>query len=136
MSDYRRGFGLDIGFIDHLQVVTTNNYDIVADFHTLQITTAHAKSFPACSVFARLFLVTASNKGYSSASVLKSSLNGCRELISGTKFKASSVGELVNTPCGGGGVEYFHRSPASRRRPRKGNPVPGGITGPPCSWGI
>jgi hypothetical protein len=38
-------------------------------------------------------------------------------------------------PCGGG-VEYLHRSPESRRRRRNGNPVPGGITGPPCSWGI
>jgi hypothetical protein len=27
------------------------------------------------------------------------------------------------------------RSPASHRRRRKGNPVPGGITGSPCSWG-
>jgi hypothetical protein len=37
-------------------------------------------------------------------------------------------------PCGGG-LEYLHRSPASRKRRRKGNPVPGGITGSPCSWG-
>jgi hypothetical protein len=36
----------------------------------------------------------------------------------------------------GGELEYHHRSPASRKRRRKGNPVPGGITGPPCSWGI
>jgi hypothetical protein len=36
----------------------------------------------------------------------------------------------------GGGVEYLHRSPESRRRRRKEKPVPGGITGPPCSWGI
>jgi hypothetical protein len=36
----------------------------------------------------------------------------------------------------GGGIECFHRSPASRKRRRKGNPVPGGISGPPCSWGI
>jgi hypothetical protein len=35
----------------------------------------------------------------------------------------------------GGGIEYFHRSPASRKRRQKGNPVPGGITGPLCSWG-
>jgi hypothetical protein len=32
--------------------------------------------------------------------------------------------------------EYLHRSPASRRRGRKGNPVPGGLTGPTYSWGI
>jgi hypothetical protein len=31
-----------MGFIDHLPIVTTNNYDNKADFHTLQITTAHA----------------------------------------------------------------------------------------------
>jgi hypothetical protein len=30
----------------------------------------------------------------------------------------------------GGWLKYFHRSPASRRWRRKGNPVPGGITGP------
>jgi hypothetical protein len=34
----------------------------------------------------------------------------------------------------GGGLQYLHRSPASRRRRRNGNPVPGGITGPPCFW--
>jgi hypothetical protein len=28
------GCGLDIGFIDHLQVATTNNYNTIADFHT------------------------------------------------------------------------------------------------------
>jgi hypothetical protein len=27
-------------------------------------------------------------------------------------------------------MEYLHRSPASRKRRRKGNPVPGGISGP------
>jgi hypothetical protein len=36
----------------------------------------------------------------------------------------------------GGGFEYLQRSPARRRRRRKENPVPGGITGPPCSWGM
>jgi hypothetical protein len=35
----------EMGFIDHLQVVTTNNYNNIGNFHTLQITTAHAKSF-------------------------------------------------------------------------------------------
>jgi hypothetical protein len=28
------GFGLVIGFINHLQVVTTNKYNTVTDFHT------------------------------------------------------------------------------------------------------
>jgi hypothetical protein len=37
-------------------------------------------------------------------------------------------------PCGRG-LEYLHRSTASRGRRRKGNPVPGGITAPPCRWG-
>jgi hypothetical protein len=36
----------------------------------------------------------------------------------------------------GGGVEYLHRNPASRRRRRKGNSVPGSITRPSCSWEI
>jgi hypothetical protein len=35
MSDCRRGFW-KIGFIDHLHAVTTNNYNIIADFHNLQ----------------------------------------------------------------------------------------------------
>jgi hypothetical protein len=78
MSDSRRGLGLDIEFSDHLntQLVITFNYSAIADLHTLQITTAHTKSFPACSVFTSSCLVTASNNGYSSASGLKSSLNG------------------------------------------------------------
>jgi hypothetical protein len=39
------------------------------------------------------------------------------------------------SPCGGG-LEYLHRSPASRKRRRKGSPMTGGIPRPPCSWGI
>jgi hypothetical protein len=44
------GFGLDIGFIDHVntQLIITLNYSAVADFHTLP---NHAKSFPGRSVF-------------------------------------------------------------------------------------
>jgi hypothetical protein len=36
MSDSRRGFGLEIGFIDHsnTRLVATLNYSITADFHT------------------------------------------------------------------------------------------------------
>jgi hypothetical protein len=85
MCDYRRGFGLDIGFIDHFntQLVITLNYTANADIHTLHFTPAHSKSFPFCSVFTRHFLVTASKNGYSSASALNSSLNGgCLACIS------------------------------------------------------
>jgi hypothetical protein len=73
----RRGFGLEIGFINHFNtgLVTTLNYDAIANFHTLYITRAPVKSFPACTVFTRSCLVTASNNGYSSASVLKSALS-------------------------------------------------------------
>jgi hypothetical protein len=39
MSGSQRGFGLEIGFTDHLQDVTTNNYNTIANFHNLQITT-------------------------------------------------------------------------------------------------
>jgi hypothetical protein len=38
------------------------------------------------------------------------------------------------SPCGGG-LECLQRNSAIRKRQQKGNPVPGGITGPPYSWG-
>jgi hypothetical protein len=46
-GDSRRGFGLGIGFIDdfNTRFVTTLNYSATANFHILQMTTAHAKSF-------------------------------------------------------------------------------------------
>jgi hypothetical protein len=34
-SNPLKSFGLEIGFIDHLQVVTTNNYNTIANVHTL-----------------------------------------------------------------------------------------------------
>jgi hypothetical protein len=47
MSDYRRGFGFEIGFTDHFntRLVTTLNYSAIVDFHTLQIATAHDNFF-------------------------------------------------------------------------------------------
>jgi hypothetical protein len=47
---------------------TTSSYSAVADLHTLQITTAPAKPFPACCVFNSHSLATASNSGDPSAS--------------------------------------------------------------------
>jgi hypothetical protein len=44
MSDYRRGFWI-IGFTGNLQAVATNNYDTIADFHTLQIILADSTPF-------------------------------------------------------------------------------------------
>jgi hypothetical protein len=38
-------------------------------------------------------------------------------------------------PCWDG-LEYLYRNPASRERQRKCTPVPGGLTEPPCCWGI
>jgi hypothetical protein len=38
MCDYRRGFGLDIGFIDHLEVVNTNNGNSIAIYSSLEHT--------------------------------------------------------------------------------------------------
>jgi hypothetical protein len=79
MSDCRRGFGLGIGFTDHLytRFGTTNSYSAIANIQTLQIARAHSKFLPACCVFTSLCLVTSSNSGDSSASALRSSLNGC-----------------------------------------------------------
>jgi hypothetical protein len=57
-------------------IIITLNYGAIANLHTLQFTTTHAKSLPACSVFTRCFLVTAYNNCYSSVSVLQFSLNG------------------------------------------------------------
>jgi hypothetical protein len=54
---------------------TTSNYSATANLHNSQITTAPAKPFPSCCDFNRS-LVTASNSGDSSATGLKSSLNG------------------------------------------------------------
>jgi hypothetical protein len=54
----------------------TLNYSATANLHTLQITTAHAKCFPACYVFTIRSLVTAPNDEDSSAFALKSSVDG------------------------------------------------------------
>jgi hypothetical protein len=76
--DSLRGFGLDIGFIDHFntQLLIALNCGAIAEFHILHGTTAQAKSFEARSIFIGSCLVMASNNDHSSASGLKSTLNG------------------------------------------------------------
>jgi hypothetical protein len=43
MERLETGFGLVIGFIEHLQIVTTSNYSSTANSHSLQFTTARTK---------------------------------------------------------------------------------------------
>jgi hypothetical protein len=45
MSDYRRGFGLVIGFIDHLDIVTTGESSAIVNSHNLQFITVRTKTF-------------------------------------------------------------------------------------------
>jgi hypothetical protein len=56
------------GFIGHIytQLETASDYSTIADFHTYK--PPHAKPSPVCSVFISHSLVTASNRGDSSAS--------------------------------------------------------------------
>jgi hypothetical protein len=59
--------GLQIGFIDHIQIVTTSSYNTITNFHNLQLTTAHAKC--SQSAFTSCFPVTDINNKDFSASV-------------------------------------------------------------------
>jgi hypothetical protein len=64
--DFILDLGLTVNF--NIQLVITLNYSAITNFHTSQITRAHPKSFPACSVF--------TNNVYSSAPWFKFSMNG------------------------------------------------------------
>jgi hypothetical protein len=46
MNGSRRGFGLGIGFIDYLLIVTTSDYNSLMELHppNTTVTTAHMKS--------------------------------------------------------------------------------------------
>jgi hypothetical protein len=94
-----------------------------------QLVTALCRSLSHRIVFSvtvfLLWLVTSSNSRRFSAPGLTSSQAGGHLLP--TSYSSN---------CIGGGFEYLHRSPASRKRRRKENTVVGGITGQPCSWGI
>jgi hypothetical protein len=89
------GFGLVIGYTEHLQIVTTSNYNAIDNLHNLQITIAHAK--PSQSAFTSRFPVTDLNNGDFSASVLTSLLTGeypTTELLLQTFLVTSRHGPL------------------------------------------
>jgi hypothetical protein len=82
-----------------IQVVTTNNYKTMADFHIL------AESSPACSVFTTSFLVTASEPGDSSAlrAQVLSSRTPLQNWLGGPSCPHGTV--HAETPCF---QEYFY----------------------------
>jgi hypothetical protein len=63
--------------------------------------------------------------------------NATRDItpLTSTEERCFLLGPLIRS-TELGGFEYLHRSLVSRRRRRKGNPVPGAVPGPPSSWGI
>jgi hypothetical protein len=101
---------LDIGFIDNLYIRlgTTSNYSATFNLHNSQMTTAHAKSFPACCVFTSRSLPTASNNGHSSASrsyVPSSQTSvhnwlGCPNHLLYNSFSRSSIKQYVSVARG------------------------------------
>jgi hypothetical protein len=54
----------------------------------------------------------------------------CWAIMMETVFSVGSATRLYNED------PESARSPEGRWSRRKGNPVPVGLTGPPCSWGI
>jgi hypothetical protein len=65
-----KGFGLVIGFIKHLQLVTTNNYNTVPGLHNLQTLHSNLLSlFPL--VFTIRFLAMDLNTGIITLSIFK-----------------------------------------------------------------
>jgi hypothetical protein len=93
---YRQGFRFDIGFIDHLntRLISTSNYCATTNLHNLQITTAPAKPFPACSFFTSRFLATALTVEILQLHTLKSCLH---KLLYRSDWVASMV-FLITSP--------------------------------------
>jgi hypothetical protein len=87
-SDSRRVSGLEIGFIDYFNtwLVTTLNYSVIADLHTLQIPTAHAKPFQSPTVSTSRFSETDFNNEDSSTALLSSQTS--LQLTSRSKSKS------------------------------------------------
>jgi hypothetical protein len=138
----------------NLQVIFRCNCSVTSDSRILQFTTACIKSFQL-AVFARRCLVTDPNSvlcirayvltGWWLSLIASTPLsligNGSTKTIPRYRTHNDRTEELcssisIKSVSCGGGSEYLHSSPASRKRRRKVNPVPGGISGPPCSCGI
>jgi hypothetical protein len=94
MSDYRRGFGLQTGFIDHFDtlLVNTLNYNAIANLQALQITTAQAKSFQSAVVSTGCSLVTASNSEDSSTAPTKFFFTDSLTILSVLQLTGSQAG--------------------------------------------
>jgi hypothetical protein len=67
-SDYRRGFGLVVGFVEHLQLVTTSKYYALTVLHTSQISIGHTRSSQSVTVFTSRCLAAAFDGGRSPSS--------------------------------------------------------------------
>jgi hypothetical protein len=134
------GYVLDIGSIDHLQVISRNNYNTIADFHTTNhftlkssqsaftsrcLVTALNNGFFLCNVFTRPFLVTNFKNGDSSASVvtpLPAGQHSTTELS--TPFIASIIFKINprHGPCrkhSPSTADHFIAYQQSRRRPHR-----------------
>jgi hypothetical protein len=96
-------------FIDHLQVVTANNYNTITDFHITIPSACFHKSLLRnsspqwlffCNVFTRPFLVTNLNNRDCSASVvtpLPSGQHSTSELLS--TVNSTATPPLLSLPC-------------------------------------
>jgi hypothetical protein len=91
---------LDAGFIDHLYTPlgTTSNYGTTANLHTLQITRAPAKLFPACYVLTSRSLATALTVEILQHPVLRSFCYSlpCRTLVNSPLLPTISLPSLFN----------------------------------------
>jgi hypothetical protein len=82
------GYGLDIGFIDHLYTPlgTTSNYSATANLRNSQITTAPTKPFPACCVFTSCSLAVAFRVEILQLHVLGSVVTAIRAELNSTEL--------------------------------------------------
>jgi ABC-type lipoprotein release transport system permease subunit len=82
---FTRWNGLVIGYIDHLQNVTTSNYSAIANSHILQFTIAHIKHSQSV-VFTSRFLVMVPNNV-----VLTALLTHCCNCRLSTKYPGYNI---------------------------------------------